>query len=210
MRPAIPRHLSALLHSNRYPAMETVMTSPPRRSTAVAGLVATGFMLLAACSSSPPTPSANTKPTAPVATSPAATSPASTTVGSAAPCSLLTQAEVDAAAGQSLGPGAQAGALDDCQWSTTDFAASVELDVGDWSAIKAKSAVFATGLTAVPGIGDEALTLNRAGNAAQLYVRKGTTGFLLLLGDGQYIDSLPDLGLAQEKTLAAAVLVRLS
>ena len=181
------------------------MTSPTRRSTAIAGLVATGFMLLAACSSSPPTPSAHTKPTAPVATSPAAT-----TVGSAAPCSLLTQAEVDAAAGQSLGPGAQAGALNDCQWSTTDFAASVELDVGDWSAIKAKSAVFATGLTAVPGIGDEALTLNRAGNAAQLYVRKGTTGFLLLLGDGQYVDSLPDLGLAQEKTLAAAVLVRLS
>jgi hypothetical protein len=184
--------------------METVMTSPPRRATAIAGVVATGFMLLAACSSSPPTPSAHTKPTAA-----AATSPAATTVGSVAPCSLLTQAEVDAAAGQSLGQGAQAGALDDCQWSTGDFAASVELDVGDWSAIKAKSAVFATGLTAVPGIGDEALTLNRAGNAAQLYVRKGTTGFLLLLGDGQYVDSLPDLGLAQEKTLAAAVLVRL-
>jgi hypothetical protein len=53
------------------------------------------------------------------------------------------------------------------------------------------------------------LSLNVAGNAAQLYVRKGSTGFLLLLGGGQYIDSLPDLGLAQEKVLAAAVLGRL-
>ena len=61
----------------------------------------------------------------------------------------------------------------------------------------------------MPGVGDEALTLNRAGNAAQLYVRKGTIGFLLLLGDGKYVDSLPDLGLAQERTLAAAVLGRL-
>jgi hypothetical protein len=179
------------------------MTSPPRRATTIAGLVATGFMLLAACSS-PPTPSAHTKPTAAGASSRAAA-----TVSSVAPCSLLTQAEVDAAAGQSLGRGTQAGALNDCQWSTGDLAASVELDVGDWSAIKAKSADLATGLTAVPGIGDEALTLNRAGNAAQLYVRKGTIGFLLLLGDGQYVDSLPDLGLAQEGTLAAAVLGRL-
>jgi hypothetical protein len=125
------------------------------------------------------------------------------------PCSLLTQSEVDTAAGQPLGHGSQAGALDVCQWSTSDFAASVELDVGDWSAIKAKSAETGQTLTSVPGVGDEALALNVAGNAAQLYVRKGSTGFLLLLGGGQYIDSLADLGLAQEEVLAAAVLGRL-
>jgi hypothetical protein len=125
------------------------------------------------------------------------------------PCSLLSQAEVDAAAGRPLGHGNRVGALDDCQWSTSDFARSVEVDVGDWSAIKAKSTLLGQTLTSVSGIGDEALSLNAAGNAAQLYVRTGTTGFLLLLGGGQYIGSLPDLGLASEKVLATAVLGRL-
>jgi hypothetical protein len=63
-------------------------------------------------------------------------------------------------------------------------------------------------LTSVAGIGDEALTFNQAGNAAQLYVRKGSTGFLLLLG-GQYVDSLTRLRLANEEVLATAVLGRL-
>lgn len=142
------------------------------------------------------------------------------TGGPLAPCSLLTQAEVDTAAGQSLGPGAQAGALDDCQWSNSDFSGSVELEVGDWSAIKAKQAgpdgllhagPLGSGptLTSVPGVGDEAWTFNAAGSSAQLYVRKGTTGFMLLLGGGQYLSSLADLGLAREKALASAVLGRL-
>jgi hypothetical protein len=170
--------------------------------------------LLGACSGASvpaPTPSANgataaaQEPSVPAAAGPASPTPG----GTVDPCSLLTQAEVDTAAGQPLGHGNQAGALDDCQWSTSDFAASVELEVGDWSAIKAKSAETGQSLTAVPGVGDEALTLNAAGNAAQLYVRKGSTGFLLLLSDAQYIDSLADLGLAQEKVLAAAVLGRL-
>jgi hypothetical protein len=172
-------------------------------------------LLLGACSgaSSPaPTPASNgaASPADQQASVPAASGPSSAAAGSPVdPCSLLTQSEVDSAAGQPLGHGNQIGALDDCQWSTSDFAASVELDVGDWSAIKAKSAESGQTLTSVPGVGDEAWTLNRAGNAAELYVRKGTTGFVLLLGGGQYIDSLSDLGLAQEKVLAAAVLGRL-
>ena len=171
-------------------------------------------LLLAACagaSAPAPSPAANGTATAAAeqASLPAAAGPSNVAAGSSAdPCALLTQAEVATAAGQPLGPGAQAGALV-CQWSTSDFAASVELDLGDWSALKAKSAETGQTLTSVPGIGDEALTLNTAGNAAQLYVRKGTTGFLLILGGGQYIDSLSDLGLAQEKVLAAAVLGRL-
>ena len=40
-------------------------------------------------------------------------------------------------------------------------------------------------------------------------VRKGTMGFLLLLGGGEYIGSLSDFGLAQEKVLASAILGRL-
>ena len=180
-------------------------------------------LLLAACSaasapatSSLPADAATAPPqitaTAPSqdASSPAPVSPTSAgAAGSVDPCSLLTQSEVDAAAGQSLGQGRRAGALQVCQWSTSDFAASVELDVGDWSAIKAKSAVTGQTLTPVPGLGDEAWSFNVAGNAAQLYVRKGSVGFQLAFSGGQDIDSLPDLGLAREKALAAAVLGRL-
>ncbi len=185
-------------------------------------LVAAGCtLLLSACSgaSAPATTSApsgaatsvpNTGASAPTqASSAAAASLSSTVAGSSVdPCSLLTQSEVDNAAGQPLGEGMQIGALDDCQWSTADFSASVELDVGDWTVIKAKAAETGQALTSVPGVGDEALTLNRAGNAAELFVRTGTVGFELLLG-GQYIDTLPDLGLAPETVLAAAVLGRL-
>jgi hypothetical protein len=172
-------------------------------------------LLIGACSGSTPaaptsagqqpSTAATEQPSVPPAAGPSG----SATGGTGDPCSLLTQAEVDTAAGQSLGPGAQAGALDDCQWSNSDFSGSVELEVGDWTAIKAESLASGATLTAVPGVGDEAWTFNAAGNAAQLYVRKGTTGFKLLLGGGQYIGSLADLGLAQEKALAAAVLGRL-
>lgn len=178
-------------------------------------LTAALTLLLGACSgASTPAPTAATSGAPTAATEqpsvPAAAGPTgAATGGTVDPCSLLTQAEVDIAAGQSLGPGAQAGALDDCQWSNSDFSGSVELEVGDWTAIKAESATFGQTLTSVPGVGDEAWTFNAAGNAAQLYVRKGTTGFKLLLGGGQYIGSLADLGLAQEKALAAAVLGRL-
>ncbi len=189
------------------------MTTRLRRRTIL--LTAALTLLLGACSgASTPAPTAATSGAPTAATEqpsvPAAAGPTgAATGGTVDPCSLLTQLEVDTAAGQSLGPGAQAGALDDCQWSNSDFSGSVELEVGDWTAIKAESATFGQTLTSVPGVGDEAWTFNAAGNAAQLYVRKGTTGFKLLLGGGQYIGSLADLGLAQEKALAAAVLGRL-
>ena len=177
-------------------------------------LTASLTLLLGACSgASSPAPTAATSGAPAAATDqpsvPGAPSPTgASTGGTVDPCSLLTQPEVDTAAGQPLGPGAAAGALV-CQWSSSDFSGSVELDIGDWSAIKAQSAASGQTLTAVPGLGDEAWTLNVAGNAAQLYVRKGSQGFALLLGGGQYIGTLPDLGLAQEKALATAVLGRL-
>lgn len=195
------------------------MTNVRPHAVIAAALAAAASLLLTACgsSSTPLAGHANTSPahaTPNGATTAAGVADQASNGGAASgtsadPCSLLTQAEVDTAAGQPLGHGNRAGALQDCQWSTSDFAASVELDVSDWSAIKTKSAESGQTLTSIPGVGDEALTLNRAGNAAELYVRKGSTGFLLLLGGGQYIDSLPDLGLAQESVLAAAVLGRL-
>jgi hypothetical protein len=177
-----------------------------RFATVVPTLAAAACLLLAACSSNP-TPLAGSSP--PVPQTNVVTSPQASAQSTADPCSLLTQSEVDAAAGQALGHGNRIGALDDCQWSTSDFAGSVELDVADWSAIKVKSAQAGRPLTSIAGVGDEALSFNQAGNAAELYVRKGTSGFLLLLGGGQYIGTLPALGLAQEKVLAASVLGRL-
>jgi hypothetical protein len=184
------------------------MTSHRRSLTTVA---VAGSLLLAACSSNSTPHAAHPGTPTPPATHASAGAPATSTASgvSADPCSLLTQAEVDAAAGQPLGQGGRVGALDGCQWSTSDFAGSVELDVSDWSSLKTKSAQTGQPLTPVSGVGDEAMGLNLAGNSAQLYVRKGSTGFLILLGGAQYIGSLPDLGLTQEKTLAAAVLGRL-
>jgi hypothetical protein len=182
-----------------------------RIATSTAAAAVAACLLLSACTSSTsPLPGHESTAVGPPTagnTGNASTPPPG---GAAAdPCSLLTEPEVDIAAGQPLGRGNRIGALDDCQWSTTDLAGSVELDVADWSTIKTKSAQIGMPLTSVAGVGDEALSLNQAGNAAQLYVRKGNTGFLLILGGGQYVGSLPDLGLAQEKILAAAVLGRI-
>ena len=60
---------------------------------------------------------------------------------------------------------------------------------------------------AVSGVGDEALNLNGS-NGSLLYVRKGSSGFLLTM-NGPNIDSLADHGLAKEEVLAALILPRL-
>jgi Protein of unknown function (DUF3558) len=168
-------------------------------------------LLLAACSGSSTQPSGQSTPPAqqPTANAGAAATPSkpagggTTTGGSKDPCSLLTQAEVDAAVGQPLGPGKATIPGYDCDWTTADFSASVSVTVSDWAAIK--TAATSTGTaTPVSGVGDEALTKG----GGLLYVRKGDQGFLLLIG-GPKVDSLPDGGLAQEKVLAAAVLGRL-
>ena len=61
--------------------------------------------------------------------------------------------------------------------------------------------------TAIAGLGDEAWTAS-GNNGSLVYARKGSNGFLLII-DGPQIDSLSDHGVAQEKTLAAAILGRL-
>lgn len=182
------------------------------RHRLIATVTAAGSLLLAACSSSStPTP-VHANPTIQKHTghsSAAGPSAGPTGGGSAvnggsvAPCSLLTQAEVDAAGGQPLGPGKSTIPHYDCAWSTSDFIASVSVTVSDWSAIKTSATANGTA-TSVPGVGDEALTKG----GGLLYVRKGDAGFLLLIG-GPHIDSLPDHGLAAEKILAVAVLSRL-
>jgi hypothetical protein len=174
-------------------------------------VTAASSLLLAACSSSTTPSAGHANPTIQkhVGNSSAGPSTASTSSGNAssggsvAPCSLLSQAEVDAAVGQPLGPGKSTIPHYDCAWTTSDFIASVSVTVSDWSAIKTSATSTGTA-TAVSGVGDEALTKG----GGLLYVRKGDAGFLLLIG-GPHIDSLPDHGLAAEKVLAAAVLSRL-
>jgi hypothetical protein len=74
-----------------------------------------------------------------------------------------------------LRPGTQVATLDDCQWTNSDFTASVDVTVSDWTAIKNAATSDGTKTPdVVPGVGDEAL-----GNAGLLSVRSGESGFLL-------------------------------
>ena len=156
-----------------------------------------------------PTPSDDVAPTTPVDTAgPSITeAPASGATAStfADPCSLLTQAEVDTAAGQTLGAGKQTLTLDDCVWGNSDFSASVDVSVSDWAGVR--YAATANGTKAPPppaaGIGDEAYYYQ-----GFLYVRKGDAGFLLSVGWPE-IYKEPDYGLAKATVLAQAVLGRM-
>lgn len=187
------------------------------RRLALAACAAIGVLLPAACaSSSAPaaapatTASANSAASASATDPPQLSPPPSTALGAggspafADPCKLLTQAEVDTAAGQPLQPGKQVATLDDCQWTNSDFSASVDVTVSDWTAIKNAATANGTKTPAViTGVGDEAL-----GDASLLSVRKGDMGFLLNFNFPN-MSTAPDHGLAQAKVLAAAVLSRL-
>ena len=123
-----------------------------------------GLLLLAACSSSSTPRAGQANPSAqhPTAGDTAAPinppSGGGTVIGgSVDPCSLLTQAEVDTAVGQPLGPGKQVATLDDCLWTTADFTAGVDVTVSDWPAIKTAATSTGGAPTSVPGLGDEAL-----------------------------------------------------
>jgi hypothetical protein len=158
-------------------------------------------LLLAACSGGSTPAAAPGSGTAVPSTKPAGSG--TTTVGTVDPCSLLTQTEVDAAVGQPLGPGKQV-LPGDCQWTTSNVAAGVDVTVADWAAVKTAATAGGNGTAiTVPGIGDEALYLGR-----DLYVRKGEAGFELGIF-GPHIDATPDGGLGQAKVLAALILPRL-
>lgn len=165
-------------------------TAPDHRFLTTAAVAS--LLLLAACSSG-----------AVGTTAAPASGGEATKAKTVSPCSLLTQAEVDTAVGQPLRPGKATIPNYDCSWTTSDFSASVSVSVSDWAAIKTSATANGTA-TPVSGVGDEALTKG----GGLLYVRKGSVGFLLLIG-GPHLDAQSDHGLAAEKVLAAAVLSRL-
>jgi hypothetical protein len=125
-----------------------------------------------------------------------------------APCALVTQAEAEDAVGQPLTAGVENAPLGMCTYNSSDLAAGVQLTVGSWDSMAAAAHGNGADLTAVTGVGDEALNLNGPDGPSLLYVRKGSTGFLLTM-EGPNIDSLPDHGLAKEEALAALILPRL-
>jgi Protein of unknown function (DUF3558) len=184
-------------------------------------LLTTGMTLLLAACGGASTPAATSAPGGSVASAPtavAATSqPASPPVAADStgpgagditdPCSLLTQADVDAAVGQPLGQGKSTIPHLDCAWSSTDFGANVYLTVGDWDSVKSAASANGGAPTAIAGLGDEAWTAS-GNNGSLVYARTGSNGFLLII-DGPQVDSLSDHGVAQEKVLAAAILGRL-
>lgn len=192
-------------HSSKQRAF---MMNEPRRSTAAMALVAAGCLLLAACgggSSSNAAKPSRARPSVTVAGADAlpdtsAHADIANPKAASDPCSLLTQAQVDTAAGQPLGAGKANVPLGDCSWSSSDFSANVDVTVSTWSAIKTAATANGHTPTSLSGVGDEALD-----NGPLLSVRKGHTGFLLVLG-GPTIDSAADHGLAQEKVLATAIL----
>jgi hypothetical protein len=128
--------------------------------------------------------------------------------GAAHPCALLTQAEATDALGQAVTAGVENVPLGMCTYSSSDFAASVDLTVSSWDSISAAAHGGKASPTPISGVGDEALNLNGAGGPSLLYVRKGSIGFLLTM-NGPKIDSLADHGLAKEVAVAALILPRL-
>jgi hypothetical protein len=171
------------------------------RRIVVTGVAAVSVLFPAACGGGS-TPDAG--PGTTVVSQPDVTSGVAGTSAFADPCTLLTQDEVDTAAGQPLQAGKQVETLDDCQWTNVDFTASVDVTVSDWTAIKnAATANDTKSPAVVTGVGDEAL-----GDANLLSVRKGDMGFLLIFNYPD-MSAAPDQGMAQAKVLAAAVLSRL-
>lgn len=127
--------------------------------------------------------------------------------GAPGPCALLTQAEAMAAVGKPLNAGVESVPLGSCAYNSSDFTSNVSFTVSTWESISNAARSGGVPPTSISGVGDEALNLNGS-NGSNLYVRKGSAGFLLSIS-GPNIDSLPDHGLAKEETLVALMLPRL-
>lgn len=122
------------------------------------------------------------------------------------PCEYMKRADAEAALGRPLPNTTELIPLGMCDYNTAEFYGA-SLTVGDWEGIKGAATSGSRPPTAIAGIGDEALNLNGSGGS-NLYVRKGSRGFLLTI-NGPGIDGSPDRGLEREKTLALTILANL-
>jgi hypothetical protein len=129
-----------------------------------------------------------------------------TAAAQAAPCSLLTSAQVTAAVGVSVGE-AQPIANTGCQWSAPHMLVTVSLWGGSkWD--KMKTPVPGMNRTPVSGLGDDAFytTMGPASGKqfATLSIKKGGTAYLIKV----YGPSVSEQ-MSMEKTLAGNVLAKL-
>src|ERR1700729_739439 len=130
-----------------------------------------------------------------------------TAAAQAAPCSLLTSAQVTAAVGVSVGE-AQPIANTGCSWSAPHMIVTVSLwDENKWDQMK--TPVPGMSRTPISGLGDDAFytTLGPASGKqiATLSVKKGSTAYLIKVYGPSVTDQM-----SMEKTLAGSVLTKLS
>lgn len=136
----------------------------------------------------------------------AATLGTRTAAAQAAPCSLLTSAQVTAAVGVSVGA-AQPIANTGCQWSAPHMLVTVSLwDGNKWD--KMKSPFPGMNRASVAGLGDDAFftTMGAASDKqfVTLSVKKGSTAYVIKV----YGPSVSEQ-MSMEKTLAGNVLGKL-
>jgi len=129
-----------------------------------------------------------------------------TAAAQAAPCSLLTSAQVTAAVGVSVGA-AQPIANTGCQWSAPHMLVTVSLwDGNTWD--KMKTPVPGMNRTPVSGLGDDAFytTMGPASGKqfATLSIKKGSTAYLIKVYGPSVTEQM-----STEKTLAGNVLANL-
>ena len=125
----------------------------------------------------------------------------------AAPCSLLTSAQITAAVGVSVGA-AQPIANTGCSWSAPHMLVTVSLWDGSASGwAKIKMPLPGVTKTAVSGLGDDALFSILGTEAKQfvtLNVKKGSTAYLFKVYGPTVTEQM-----TMEKTLAGNVLAKL-
>lgn len=140
-----------------------------------------------------------------VCTVAAFTSGVATAQGSGSPCTLLTQAQIDAALGATVGAGQPIGTTG-CSWTAPGQPKNMTVTVSIWPPNGFGTMPPMPGLTKTElgGVGDGAFYATIAG-LTSLSVKKGNKVFVLHLygvpGDARQM--------AVEKTLAAEVLARL-
>ncbi len=204
VRAAELRHLLAARRGGR-PSMVDGRRPAFRQLLTIGGAVLL-CAVLASCSGSSKTSAPTGARSTPVTSTPAETTAAAAGsisaphAGTRKPCALLTQAEAESAVGQPLTAGVEyAGIL--CAYRSSDYSgASVDLTVGSWDSINDAAHADSPPPSPINGVGDQALS------GMGLSVRKGSAGFVLLVG-------CPNIGsdqeLAEEKTLATLILPRL-
>jgi hypothetical protein len=122
------------------------------------------------------------------------------------PCSLLTEEQVSAALGVTVGPGSSTMAMNHCQWFPKDHMqkGSVLLSLENEQGLAAAKIALGREVTTVSGVGDDAVQDTTQGTRTVLTVKKGNTYFAIR------VSGLPvEQAKLIEKTLAMEIVKKL-